>query len=111
MVIHYAVGKETEYIAMDMKNMYEGIFVKSFVLFYGDKIRYYITEESDEGEKTTPEYTIEYSPSTEGVASGRYELLNTIMEDKAVGDKDSLASHSDLYAFQNAAVKLFKPVL
>ncbi len=110
-VIHYAVGKETEYIAMDMKNMYEGIFVKSFVLFYGDKIRYYITEESDEGEKTTPEYTIEYSPSTEGVASGRYELLNTIMEDEAVGDKDSLASHSDLYAFQNAAVKLFKPVL
>ena len=96
---------------MDMKNMYEGIFVKSFVLFYGDKIRYYITEESDEGEKTTPEYTIEYSSSTEGVASGRYELLNTIMEDEAVGDKDSLASHSDLYAFQNAAVKLFKPVL
>ena len=63
------------------------------------------------GGGAAPGGAIEYSPSTEGVASGRYELLNTIMEDKAVGDKDSLASHSDLYAFQNAAVKLFKPVL
>ncbi len=96
---------------MDMKNMYGGIFVKSFVMFYGDKIRYYITEESDEGEKETAESSIEYSPSMEGVASGRYELLNTIMEDKAVGDKDSLESHSALYELQNAAVGLFKPAL
>lgn len=110
-VIHYAVGKDTEYTAMDMKNMYEGIFVKSFVMFYGDKIRYYITEESDEGEKETVESSIEYSPSMEGVASGRYELLNTIMEDKAVGDMDSLESHSALYELQNAAVGLFKPAL
>ena len=110
-VIHYAMGKEEEYTAMDMKNMYEGVFVKSFVLFYGDRVRYYITEEADGTEKTSEEYSIEYTSADGDIATGRYELLNRIMEDEAVGDNDSLNSHMDLYSMQNEAVRLFKTAL
>ena len=36
-----------------MKEVYFGVYVKEFVLFYGEKLQYYITEEQENQEQLT----------------------------------------------------------
>ncbi len=61
-----------------VKEVYAGIFVKEFVLFWDDKISYYITE-TDEGKEreTTLSGQILYEDTKE-VTESRYEMLNNI---------------------------------
>ena len=56
--IHYHMGEDdtpgNQYMTKEMKDVCNGIFVMEFVVFYGEEIHYYITEESD-GEQTITE--------------------------------------------------------
>ena len=47
-VLHYSRDEDgEEFNSEDMVEMYDGIYVKTFVIFFGELIRYYITEEHD----------------------------------------------------------------
>jgi hypothetical protein len=49
--LHYQMEDEEEDFKMEvMPNVFLGIHIKDFVLFYNENIRYYITEESDDGQ-------------------------------------------------------------
>lgn len=49
--LHYQMGDEMEDFKTEvMPNVFQGIHIKDFVLFYNENIRYYITEESDDGQ-------------------------------------------------------------
>ena len=41
-----------------MRNMYQGIFVKEFLLFYGEKMEYYLTFTNRQGEGKTEVKTV-----------------------------------------------------
>lgn len=94
-VIHYAIerdnGGETEYRKEEMRNLYGGIFVKSFILFCGENIQYYITEQSGNREQLTQSSMIQRSESEKPVGSWRFALLNEVVLSKEMQDYESCA--------------------
>ena len=50
-VYHYAMeknGRRDQYKAREMKQMYEGVYVTGFILFFGEQMHYYITDDAAE---------------------------------------------------------------
>ncbi len=91
--IHFRLASSTdnEYMCRDMKEMYDGIFVSSFVLFFGEQLQYYITEEGKEGaEVATESGTIAKSDIVKNIAGGRYDIINDIMIGETLQDYDTV---------------------
>lgn len=61
----------------EMTEVYDGIFVKSFILFFGDKLSYYITESNElKGRSTTSSGQLEKHDVNASETHGRYAMLN-----------------------------------
>ena len=79
-VIHYAIerenGGEIEYRKEEMRNLYGGIFVKSFILFGGETVQYYITEQNGNREQLTRSSTIQREEADAVTGEWRFALLN-----------------------------------
>ncbi len=92
--IHYLIQDEgengQEYTHEEMRNMFGGICVKEFILFFGEKLQYYITEESASGEQLTQSNSISRSDAGEEGGQGRFGLLNDIMIGKTLHDYDTV---------------------
>ncbi|MCD7867024.1 MAG: DUF5717 family protein, partial [Clostridiales bacterium] len=72
------LGTEPQVHSEPLPNVYEGIFVKSFTLFYGEALRYYFVVEEDGSSARTSEHTLSMS-HVEGSPASRYQLLNQIL--------------------------------
>lgn len=81
-LLHYCVDrgdeKDEEYKRQEMTHLLGGIYVASFILFYGERVRYYITEEGPRSEKLTKASVLE--PADTGKLSNdkRYVMVNNI---------------------------------
>lgn len=93
-VIHYMIQKEgenqTEYCKEEMRDMFSGICVKDFILFFGERMQYYITEETEGSEKLTKSGTVNKSDIVQDNGEGRFSLLNDIMIGKTLQDYDTV---------------------
>lgn len=93
-VIHYMIerGKYTEddYRQEEMRDMYGGIYVKAFILFFGEKLQYYITEELDEEKQFTQSASVSRGEVLYGREENRFELINDIAAAGALHDYDTL---------------------
>ncbi len=113
-VIHYTyedAKHKRNYITEDMKNVYEGIFVKPFILFYGESITYYITEEeNDSVVATKPEVLTNKKIDTDKL-QGRYEMLNDIITSRNEHDNPAFGRLIHKYAVTDyVAEQIFKPL-
>ncbi|MDE5598242.1 MAG: hypothetical protein K2J04_10465, partial [Lachnospiraceae bacterium] len=92
--IHYllqqAGGDGQEYVKETMKDMFAGICVKEFVLFFGERLQYYIMDSSGEGEQLTQSGTVNVNDSSTGQTGSRFNLLNDIMIGKTLQDYDTV---------------------
>lgn len=104
--IHYADNDHpTEYVSEDMVNMYGGIYVKTFVIFFGDSISYYVTQE-DENQTVVKESSKLSNNDVYGeYHESRYDLLNAILLGMTLGDDHLLEQKLTEYERQNAFVK------
>ncbi len=90
--IHYLIVEdgemesEEEYAHDQMRDMFGGICVKEFILFFGEKLKYYITEETEEGEQVTEKNVISGAGAGEERPEGRFGILNDIMIGKTLHD-------------------------
>ena len=79
-IMHYAIEREngdnTEYRKEEMDNLYYGIFVKDFILFSGDVVNYYITEETGNQEQLTLSSTLTGGENNACDVPWRYHVLN-----------------------------------
>lgn len=93
-VIHYVIqsegGAENEYCKEEMKDMFAGICVKEFILFFGERLQFYITEETDGNEQLTKSGTINKSDAGEENYGSRFSMLNDIMIGKNLQDYDTV---------------------
>lgn len=91
--IHYVIihedGEADEYVTENMKNIYGGVCVKEFVLFFGESLQYYITEIRDEDEQLT-ESNIVQKNDILNEESSRYHLINDIVFSRTLQDYDTL---------------------
>ncbi len=88
--LHYLIMKgnaETgEYITESMQSVAGKIFYKEFVLFGGESLQYYITEEFDGVERLTESGTCRKSEEYDGEQSGKYAMINDIILSKNMQD-------------------------
>lgn len=93
-VIHYVIqsdnGAENEYRKEEMKNMFAGICIKEFILFFGERLQFYITEEVDGSEQLTKSGTINKSDIGQDNFESRFTVLNDIMIGKTLHDYDTV---------------------
>ena len=89
-ILHYAIERENsenpEYRKEEMDNLYCGIFVKDFILFAGDKVSYYITEETGNREQLTLSATLEKKEEDSPIP-WRFELLNRAITKRERGEE------------------------
>lgn len=113
--LHYCyeiTGRKGHFEAQVMKNRFQGIYVRSFILFYDEKLKYYITEEQD-GKEINRTKVMEISEEKEvGGSENSFEQINMILAAKDVGDDVSMRREMQHYIQTSYAQKtLFKPFL
>ena len=88
-IMHYAIERENsdnpEYRKEEMDNLYYGFFVKDFILFAGDSVAYYITEESGNKEQLTLSATLKKDKDAPVDIPWRYEVLNSAVQKREEG--------------------------
>ena len=61
--------------------------MKRFVLFFGEKLQYYVTEEKDSTWQLTESGCLENNEAAPETGEGRYELLNDLFLSASMGDE------------------------
>ena len=93
-VIHYVKNDDSndkpEYIREEMKEIYFGVFVKEFVLFYGEKLQYYITEEQENKEQLTESGILQKEENKEFDKISRYQMINEMAIGENLQDYDTV---------------------
>lgn len=92
--IHYVLihenGEADEYCAEYMREACGGVFFQEFVLFFGESVQYYITEEREDGERLTESGSLQKSEARDGEGDNRYRLVNDILLSRSLEDYETM---------------------
>lgn len=85
---------EEDYQKIEMKEIFEGVFCNMFVLFFGEKLFYYIVEEYEdengEREEITCSSSISRSDQDADVPGSRFQMLNDTVIAEVLQDYDTV---------------------
>ena len=91
-IIHYRKiytdDKKESFRKEEMKEVCYGIYVKECILFYGEELQYYITEEQENKEQLTMSGTIQKEEVKEKHKNSRYRLINEMAIGQTLRDYD-----------------------
>lgn len=100
-MIHYVIMKEdgeaSEYLTEPLREVYGGFCFREFVLFFGENLQYYITEERDGEEQLTESGNLQKSDIGSHHEDWRYEMINDILISRTLEDYDTLDGLMDEY--------------
>ncbi len=103
-MIHYAINHDVKeqngYSREEMVNMYAGIYVKTFLLFFGESVQYYITEEYANKEQLTESGKISKNDSVSEPFEDRYSAVNDIAIADTLKDYDTAFHLLEEYEFK-----------
>lgn len=112
--IHYIIenGENSkEYVTEIMQDTYYGIHVKEFILFYGETIQYYITEEMNDEQIITKSKSTRLENCFEQKALNRYGNINLMLMSKDMQDEETMIEIMENYnKTQSVMMNLFKPL-
>ena len=112
-MLHYCIlGDEEQhdgYHSVPMRNVFEGIFVADFLLFYNDELQYYITEEGKGGDRITESFHIKMDSLYEE-EENQYNMLNLMLTARQMRDEKTLIELMEQYIQTEYATKLFRPL-
>lgn len=107
MTICFRVG-ETEWRTEELTEMYDGIYVREFLLFFGEEVQYYIREDGGASDAVAQSGCIAGSDVLSGDFPGRYAALNEIQTQLTLGDAKRFAEGMKRYhKMQNVAEDVF----
>ena len=94
-----------------MRDIGFGIYIKEFILFYGEVLQYYITENGEENEIITESREVSLGPEHFGTEESRYHHINLIITAKEMNDEKTVIKLIENYQFNDYAIKrLFEPI-
>lgn len=100
-ILHYVIEEngimDENHQRAEMPHMLGGIFVMSFILFKGEKIHYYITEEGPRQEKLTKSSTLSMDGDGEYHKSHRFYMINNIVNSHVNGNKEAFLRNAEEY--------------
>lgn len=99
--LHYVFSRQGdeagEYTAEYMQEVFGSVFVKEFVLFFGETVQYYITEEKNGEEQLTESGTLQKSDIRSEETDSRYQMVNDIVISRNLQDYDTLENLLEEY--------------
>lgn len=108
MTLFYALdtglGTELEYKCEPLREIYEGIFGRTFTLFYGENLHYYFQIDREKSTRTTAERVLNMK-KIEGSAGSKYQLLNQMLSDRRLDKKQEVKDGLKNYLRQEQYVK------
>lgn len=87
--VNYRMDKGA-YLTEDLVEMYDGIYVKEFILFFGETVQYYITESEGMESAVIESNCISNNDVLENDNDGRYVRLNEMLLQNTLGDRELL---------------------
>lgn len=88
--VHYVIDNGTDdevcYVTEDVKDLYEGLYVKCFTLFQGEVLQYYITENMENEKITQSGELVGVTKGLHG-GSGRFAMLNDVIMANSMQDE------------------------
>ena len=112
-MLHYILenGQDADetYHTEEMRNMFGGVFTREFILFFGENLQYYITEEQNGKEVLTASDSLSVSDTSDTRIESRYTMLNDMVVSRTVKDENTLLDIMREYVEADAfAHKVFK---
>ena len=107
-VLHYILADDDDddlYRTEEMRNMYGGIFSKEFMLFFGERLQYYVTEEHEGREMLTLSDSISIEETINDGTDSRYNILNSMVVAKTLQDDATLMDLMQEYVEEDAFVE------
>ncbi len=107
-VLHYRTG-ESDFRMEEMAESYPGVYVRAFILFYGESVQYYVTEDSNPagGDEVESVANQELCPEGE---EGRYAMLNRMLYQFTLQDgemvKKSMIEYDRMQRLSDRAFRL-----
>lgn len=93
-VMHYCVepadGGESVYRTEEMQDAYGGVCYKDFVLFFGERLQYYIMESRNGSEQLTESAAIQVSETGGHGIESKYDMLNDLSISNTLQDYDTV---------------------
>lgn len=106
--LYYALdaglGGELKYQMEPLRNLYEGIFTKTFTLFYGETLHYYFKAELGEKTWQTQERVITMD-KVEGIPVSKYQLINQMLSARRLDNSQEVMTQLKKYLRQEQYVK------
>lgn len=108
--LHYAwvtdATLENVYQVKEMKKGFEGVWFQEFVLFFGEKIHYYIVEEENGIEQLTESGMIQINDAIRGIEDHKYSLINALVTSNELQDYDTFNELLEEYCYKNSLCQL-----
>lgn len=104
-VLHYILADADDgdvYRTEEMRNMYGGIFSKEFMLFFGERLQYYVTEERGGREMLTLSDSVSIEETVNDGTDSRYNILNAMVVAKTLQDDATLMELMQEYVEQDS---------
>ena len=98
------LGGQREYKSEPLREVYQGIFTKTFTLFYGETLHYYFRIEREGEIRETVERTM-IMKKVEGIAGSKYQLLNQILSARRLEKSREVTEGLKKYLRQEQYVK------
>ncbi|MCR5687860.1 MAG: DUF5717 family protein [Lachnospiraceae bacterium] len=93
-MLHYILengqDEDESYHTEEMRNMFGGVFTREFILFFGENLQYYITEEQNGKELLTASDSLSVSDTSDSHVESRYTMLNDMVVSRTVKDDNTL---------------------
>lgn len=109
-VLHFSRDEDGEdFNSEDMTDVYDGIFVEQFVLFFGEVVQYYITEEFGNQVEVKESSRLTSSDVYTQKDVSRFHLLNEMLMSDTLSDEQALYHSMKQYAgYDEVTKKVFK---
>lgn len=109
-MLHYSRDEDGEnFIKEDMLDVYDGIFVKSFIMFFGEAVQYYISEEHGSEIQVTESSRIVNNDVYNKNDVSRYNLINQMLISNTLQEEQELYRAMKQYAgYEDVTKNIFK---
>jgi hypothetical protein len=108
-VINYRLNEDTDYRKEDLVEMYPGIYVREFILFFGEMVQYYLSEEDVDARKVTESNCICNNDVVDEKMQGRYAQLNEMIMQLALENDAQLRKEMlDYYGMHQVTETAFR---
>ena len=105
-VLHYSRDEDgDDFTEEELQPVYGGIYVKTFVMFFGEMIRYYITQESDGRVLIKESSRLICNNIYGGADHSRYNLTNEIIISNTLLDDETFCNNVSEYRKKDSLTK------